>query len=688
VSALARAALAGASATAVLAFAHALDAPWALVAIVPLIASLRPGTGARPRRQALPGWLRALVVVSVTAAAALSWLALLHAGPPGPFERLAQRAIGGALCLAIGALSVRARGLAPGRAVGPAIVALLALSGTERRIALEPYAAAATTFAFGYLLLWPERPAIVVARGAAPAERGVLARLARVASRGAYAFATLAIATAIMRLLPLAQGRLERALLETELPGSAGTGGAGLSGGDVRVGALARLQPGDEVALRVFAEAPTLLRAHAYVRFDGRTWRAPSTPRTRRTPTHAPSPALDAALAAPSGALFAIGSSADEQASGALSVTAIVPESDDDGALPAPRGASFLRVDASAVDRDEAGLLVAEGAAHASAYAVAHATEPPIEALDDAARAAATELPTEIDPRLRDLAASIAEPGAPPRRRIARTIDAVRAHASYSLDPGPFHGRQPVAEFLFEKRRGWCEHFASATATLLRLQGIPTRYVTGWAVREDARVGDHFVVRARDAHAWVEAWVDDDPARPGRGRWLEVDATPTAGGGAPGDGARSAGLAERLAGWLARLRLEGPRALFGLARASLVLLAAVALGAALVHLRRRRASRTADRPSRASEAPLPNTARRMVAELEAEWARRGAPRPRSRTLREHLHAIATRLREDERARALRRVERIYRAAYDAGGRTDADGASDAADVRTSDAPVE
>lgn len=80
-----------------------------------------------------------------------------------------------------------------------------------------------------------------------------------------------------------------------------------------------------------------------------------------------------------------------------------------------------------------------------------------------------------------------------------------------------------VAAFLKHAESGHCEYFASSTAILLRAVDVPTRYVTGFVVEEKNAVGDFWVARDRDAHAWVEAW--DDVAE----RWRVVEATPSVG---------------------------------------------------------------------------------------------------------------------------------------------------------------
>lgn len=78
---------------------------------------------------------------------------------------------------------------------------------------------------------------------------------------------------------------------------------------------------------------------------------------------------------------------------------------------------------------------------------------------------------------------------------------------------------QSVLEnFLLSSRKGHCELFATATTLLLRTAGIPTRYITGYAVEEFSELEDRYVVRARHAHAWCEAYVN--------GKWIVVDNTP------------------------------------------------------------------------------------------------------------------------------------------------------------------
>ncbi len=87
----------------------------------------------------------------------------------------------------------------------------------------------------------------------------------------------------------------------------------------------------------------------------------------------------------------------------------------------------------------------------------------------------------------------------------------------YTLEPPPL-GSNPVDRFLFETRRGFCEHYASAFAVMMRAAGIPARIVVGYQGGELNTLGDYMIVRQSDAHAWTEVWLE------GAG-WRRVDPT-------------------------------------------------------------------------------------------------------------------------------------------------------------------
>ena len=86
----------------------------------------------------------------------------------------------------------------------------------------------------------------------------------------------------------------------------------------------------------------------------------------------------------------------------------------------------------------------------------------------------------------------------------------------YTLSPPPV-GANAIDDFLFETRRGFCEHYAGAFAFLLRAAGIPARVVTGYMGGEINPSSGTMVIRQSDAHAWTEAWID--------GLWRRIDPT-------------------------------------------------------------------------------------------------------------------------------------------------------------------
>lgn len=133
-------------------------------------------------------------------------------------------------------------------------------------------------------------------------------------------------------------------------------------------------------------------------------------------------------------------------------------------------------------------------------------------------RHAALQLPAGFNPRTATLARQWRqEAGSNDEAVVRRALQWITTDFSYTLDT-PVAGRDPIDEFLFGYKAGFCEHFSSAFVVLMRNAGIPARVVTGFAGGTRNRVGDYWVVRRMDAHAWAEVWL------PQRG-WVRVDPT-------------------------------------------------------------------------------------------------------------------------------------------------------------------
>ncbi|MBZ5605892.1 MAG: DUF3488 and transglutaminase-like domain-containing protein [Acidobacteriia bacterium] len=139
----------------------------------------------------------------------------------------------------------------------------------------------------------------------------------------------------------------------------------------------------------------------------------------------------------------------------------------------------------------------------------------------------------EIDGRIPKLARDMTAGSIGEMERARQLEHRLRSEYGYTLELLPAAVPDPLANFLFDRRKGHCEYFASAMAVMLRTLGIPSRVVTGFQSGVFNPMTRLQVVRASDAHSWVEAWIN------GRG-WTTFDPTPA------DPSAGTAGLTARL----------------------------------------------------------------------------------------------------------------------------------------------
>ena len=128
------------------------------------------------------------------------------------------------------------------------------------------------------------------------------------------------------------------------------------------------------------------------------------------------------------------------------------------------------------------------------------------------------QLPADAAPRARQLATQWRNAAANDADVVKQALRHFREQAFYYTREPPLMTGDTVDEFLFERRRGFCEHYASAFAVLMRAAGVPARIVTGYLGGETNPLGDYFLVRQSDAHAWAEVWLPDQG-------WVRVDPT-------------------------------------------------------------------------------------------------------------------------------------------------------------------
>lgn len=130
----------------------------------------------------------------------------------------------------------------------------------------------------------------------------------------------------------------------------------------------------------------------------------------------------------------------------------------------------------------------------------------------------ALSLPENGNPKARALAEQWAEEFGTPEGVVSAALRFFSENDfTYTLNP-PLLASDTVDDFLFNTRKGYCEHYASAFAFLMRAAKIPARIVGGYLGGERNPFGDYLIVRQSDAHAWVEVWL------PEKG-WQRIDPT-------------------------------------------------------------------------------------------------------------------------------------------------------------------
>lgn len=133
----------------------------------------------------------------------------------------------------------------------------------------------------------------------------------------------------------------------------------------------------------------------------------------------------------------------------------------------------------------------------------------------------------DIDSRIPQLARRITSSANNNYDRAALIEHYLQTQFGYTLQLPPANVDDPLANFLFVRKRGHCEYFASAMAVMLRTLGIPTRVITGFRTGEFNDLSGKYVVRSSDAHAWVEAYFPDYG-------WISFDPTPSVASANPG----------------------------------------------------------------------------------------------------------------------------------------------------------
>jgi len=127
------------------------------------------------------------------------------------------------------------------------------------------------------------------------------------------------------------------------------------------------------------------------------------------------------------------------------------------------------------------------------------------------------EVPKDVPKGIRNLAEELSRNAKTDEEKLKRVIAHFSKGYSYSLKLEKFEG-DPLEYFLLVSKKGNCEYYASATALLLRLMGVPARVVGGFKGAIWNNYGNYYIITNSMAHVWVEAYIN--------GKWVRVDTTP------------------------------------------------------------------------------------------------------------------------------------------------------------------
>ncbi|MFC1604093.1 transglutaminase family protein [Planctomycetota bacterium] len=182
-----------------------------------------------------------------------------------------------------------------------------------------------------------------------------------------------------------------------------------------------------------------------------------------------------------------------------------------------PLGVSFIEAPFNYIQRDDNDIIYTPNSRtnlnYRTTYTKSTYQRPPIQ------KRRMLDVPRDLDPRIGQLASNIFTGCDTTSEKIDAVIRHFRTNYTYLLGFVAPADRDKLTYFLLEESTGYCEYFASGAAILLRLADVPTRYITGFLVKQKSFQGDMWIARNMDAHAWVEAWDQE------QNEWTIVEAT-------------------------------------------------------------------------------------------------------------------------------------------------------------------
>src|SRR5712664_2690493 len=287
---------------------------------------------------------------------------------------------------------------------------------------------------------------------------------------------------------------------------------------NVELGQIGEIKRNSAVVMRVQTGRPLgydrlRWRGIALTTFDGKRWTSPE----RSAQALSPSPDGWIYMAGPA-------QKTDAPGPGILYTVYLEPLATDaifvpgkvislKGNFTGEGGNSFSAMRRAYIFRDSTGTLLNPFHNYGAIRYAGFSRLPPLNA--SKLRMASTDYSPEIaetylqvpalDPRVPELARQITKYAKTPFDKALVLESYLRDRFTYTLNLSGKPGDDPLAHFLFETRAGHCEYFASAMTIMLRTLGIPAREVNGFLPGEYNELGGDYIVRASDAHSWVEA---------------------------------------------------------------------------------------------------------------------------------------------------------------------------------------
>jgi len=270
------------------------------------------------------------------------------------------------------------------------------------------------------------------------------------------------------------------------------------------IGTIGKLKLSDLIHVRVKTEqkldSSLLLREASYTKYAYGTWS-----NNKKTFT-----VIDPEIG---DAVWNIGPKPDEDKKYIISTKFLGEKS----VIPIPHG-TYRISDVNAIDIDRNGLgTVNMDLKPGWIEYSAHAGSSPI--LDDEPTEDDLHIESIYEPVITKIANELGLFSKSPDKIVEIIESYFEENFSYSLiQTYRFRGTNKLADFLLYRKKGHCEYFATTTTLLLRAAGIPARYTVGYSITEYSRLEKQYIARARDAHSWVNAYVN--------GQWKIIDTTP------------------------------------------------------------------------------------------------------------------------------------------------------------------